>query len=452
MTAAPNGTRNDAAASAEVGLSSRERSGPPRGRRKRPTSRPWCSGPEPPDKERGLPPLPEEPVVDPAVKTAAAEEVVDAAAQGGRQSPRAGPRAGLSPGAVHRRPGIPSDPRRSSAGPAGRRAGPARGRAPARLRARASTRRRRRRRPADRPAPTGRAPRRQRPGDRSRAAPGRAGQSAADARRRRTPPSAPIRAGTHRITAIYGGPKFAPRQYQASDGTKITVITGGVNIVTNDPKQGTIDVESDSAIIWNKPKPGSPRQRVGPERRAHPGARRPDGGLPRGARHRPPGPAEAAGLGRPDGLSRHARPTIDYIADRFIALDAEVNLFAPGPDRADQDQHAADRPVPPAGRRARRADDAPVAFEADPRAAVGLDRQPVRQAGLSVHQPVDRPEEGPQRQRPARPGRRRPRRRPAHRPGGSTPRQNFFFMGPVPGLLLAAVTSPTPTTSTRRSG
>ncbi len=103
-----------------------------------------------------------------------------------------------------------------------------------------------------------------------------------------------------------------------------------MNIVTNDPKQGTIDVEADRAIIWNKPKPGSPQPR-GSGRTAR-SSRRPT------TRWRSISRATSSPARDPRKLQgqddqtvyRATRAYYDYIADRFIGLDAEVNVFAPG--------------------------------------------------------------------------------------------------------------------------
>jgi hypothetical protein len=143
------------------------------------------------------------------------------------------------------------------------------------------------------------------------------------------PPEAPILPGTRRITTIYGGPNFSPRRYQASDGTFITVITGGVNIVTSDPKQGTIDVESDSAIIWNKPKPDTIPARVGPNGEI---VQAPDDPMEVYLEGHVVFRRDRRTLqGRDDQETFLAkRAYYDYVSDRFLGLDAEINLFAPG--------------------------------------------------------------------------------------------------------------------------
>ena len=141
--------------------------------------------------------------------------------------------------------------------------------------------------------------------------------------------AAPILPGMRRITTIYGGPNFKINRHAASDGTLIYVITGGVNIVTNDPIRGTIDIESDRAIIWNKPKPDSPQAQVGP-----------NGGIIKSADDPMEVYLEGHVIFRQDRRKLQGRDDqttylanrayYDHVADRFIGLDAQVNLFAPG--------------------------------------------------------------------------------------------------------------------------
>ncbi len=279
----------------------------------------------PPDDLHGLPPLPEETVADPAVKRAAAEQTVDSLPKVDDTRPARVREPGYRQVQFIDGPGfpqLPGDP--PPAPPADAPARPAEAPPPDFG-------------PAIDPVPPSPPPR-DRPAPpaapRNRAATDLEPLPGMPANRPRTPappeaPLSPIQPGTRRVTAIYGGRDFAPRQYQASDGTKITVMTGGVNIVTNDPKQGTIDVEADSAIIWQKPKPGSPPQRVGPSGEL---VQAPDDPLEVYLEghvivRRDPRKLQGAD---DQTVYRATRAYIDYIADRCIAIDAEVNVFAPG--------------------------------------------------------------------------------------------------------------------------
>ncbi len=277
------------------------------------------------EESHGLPPLPEEAIRDPAVKLAAAEDVAEPKPDDTRPARVREP--GYRQVQFIDGPGFPqlpgepppappaNDPARRGA-PAPDDFGPAIDAAPPSRPGAGGAR------PAVPDTPRGA------PATELEPLPG------IPANRPRTPappeaPLAPIMPGTRRITTIYGGPNFAPRQYQASDGTKITVITGGVNIVTNDPKQGTIDVESDNAIIWNKPKPGSPPQRVGPEGELIQAPDDPMEVYLEGHVILRRDPRKLQGSDD-QTVYRATRAYYDYMADRFIGLDAEVNVFAPG--------------------------------------------------------------------------------------------------------------------------
>jgi lipopolysaccharide export system protein LptA len=65
----------------------------------------------------------------------------------------------------------------------------------------------------------------------------------------------PILPGTQRITRIFprnGGPDFSYESLKTVDGVSIAVIRGGVEIVSEAPQFGIIDVSADSAIIWRR--------------------------------------------------------------------------------------------------------------------------------------------------------------------------------------------------------
>ena len=141
--------------------------------------------------------------------------------------------------------------------------------------------------------------------------------------------NAPILPGTQRITTVYGGPKFTIERFMSSDGTSIAVIRGGVNIVTTDPVRGTSDIESDSAIIWTKPKPNSPPARVGPSGEMIQAPDDPMEVYLEGHVIYRNDPRKQQG--RDDQKTFLAkRAYYDYISDRFLGLDAQVNIFAAG--------------------------------------------------------------------------------------------------------------------------
>lgn len=285
--------------------------------------------PATPDAPPGLPPLPEVAPTDPAVSRAGAEEPdkPKPAAEDNRpvrlREPGYrpvqfidGPGFPDSPGAPANRPAaapaIPDGPPPADFGPA---LGPMPGAAP-RVDGPAAPAR-----PGDAPATELDALPDIPPNTTPAPAPGS----------RAAPPTTtgPVLPGTQRITTIYGGPKFTIERFMSSDGTSIAVIRGGVNIVTNDPVRGTSDIESDSAIIWTKPKPNSPPARVGPSGEM---VQAPDDPMEvylEGHVIYRNDPRKQ--MGRDDQKTFLAkRAYYDYITDRFIGLDAQVNVFAAG--------------------------------------------------------------------------------------------------------------------------
>lgn len=72
-----------------------------------------------------------------------------------------------------------------------------------------------------------------------------------------TPPFQP---GLQRLISIV--PRDGPQNYRiwtlpkTDDGTLTTMVSGGVQIVVEDPKFGTVDIVADRAVIWTKPAAG----------------------------------------------------------------------------------------------------------------------------------------------------------------------------------------------------
>lgn len=75
--------------------------------------------------------------------------------------------------------------------------------------------------------------------------------------------------GTQRAWNVYprNGGNLAIETRQASDGTTVSVIRGGVNIVSQDERNGLLDLSSDNAVIWSERNPdggiGAPGGGVG---------------------------------------------------------------------------------------------------------------------------------------------------------------------------------------------
>jgi hypothetical protein len=146
------------------------------------------------------------------------------------------------------------------------------------------------------------------------------------------PPAAPILPGTQRVTSIYArvGPNFSLNVLpKTADGTVITVIRGGVNIVTEAPKLGTVDIEADSVIIWRKAKPEESLTRIDLEGRVTESEDDPMEVYLEGHVIFRQDARELQG--KDDQKTYHAeRAYYDYRADRFLGIDAQVDLFAPG--------------------------------------------------------------------------------------------------------------------------
>jgi hypothetical protein len=146
-------------------------------------------------------------------------------------------------------------------------------------------------------------------------------------------PDAPIVPGTgnQRVTSILGkaGPNYTQEEVTASDGTRIITIRGGVNLVTEDVKMGVIDIEADSAVIFIPPDPGGKLDRVGPHGELIQHSNKPmevylEGHvvLRRDARTL---------QGKDDQATFFANQAYyDYRADRFLGLDAKIELYSPG--------------------------------------------------------------------------------------------------------------------------
>ena len=66
-------------------------------------------------------------------------------------------------------------------------------------------------------------------------------------------PGVPITPGTQRVTRIFsrsGQPLDMHKLATSPDGAETYIVRNGVNIVTQAPKFGIIDIEADAAIIW----------------------------------------------------------------------------------------------------------------------------------------------------------------------------------------------------------
>ena len=149
---------------------------------------------------------------------------------------------------------------------------------------------------------------------------------------RRTPvPRSPFLPGTQRVTQIFprtGSPNFKLERL-VSNGTETIIIRGGVRIVTQAPAFGIIELASDSAVIWRKLDPksvGVIRDGTGKELDD---ARQPMEFYLEGDVVVKQDERKVAGNG--DQKTYRAKQAYyDLLTERFVALDAELFMFAPG--------------------------------------------------------------------------------------------------------------------------
>ena len=143
----------------------------------------------------------------------------------------------------------------------------------------------------------------------------------------------PITPGTQRVTSINtrgGRPLDISRIAILPDGTEVYVCRGGVNIVTRAEKLGIIDIEADQAVIWR-----------GPDREKGEPIQGPNGEWIDDANKQPmevylegnviirQDQRKLAGKGDQRTL-RAPKVYYNFLTDRFLAHDAELDFFAQG--------------------------------------------------------------------------------------------------------------------------
>ena len=145
-------------------------------------------------------------------------------------------------------------------------------------------------------------------------------------------PTAPILPGSQRVTNIFprSGRKpdvtFLPEQ---ADGTRVVIYRGGINMVTNSPQFGVVDIEAESAVVWRHPDPKKGQEVYGPNGELIENAKQPmevylEGNVIfRQDENKVAGKADQR-------TYRAPRAYYDFLRDRFVALNGEVDLFAPG--------------------------------------------------------------------------------------------------------------------------
>ena len=172
-------------------------------------------------------------------------------------------------------------------------------------------------------------------------APGREGEPAPPANRRggrerkddepAEAPIIPIDPGSRRVTRISprnGGPDFRVEFLPKTGDQDTVVIRGGVNIVSEAPGFGWLDISADSAIIWRRVDPDGPgivRTANGEE---IDDAKQPMEVYLEGNVEVLQDERKVAGNGDQKKY-KAKRAFYDIQSDRFVALDAELNMFNP---------------------------------------------------------------------------------------------------------------------------
>ncbi|CAN5756823.1 hypothetical protein BH23PLA1_BH23PLA1_10050 [soil metagenome] len=142
-------------------------------------------------------------------------------------------------------------------------------------------------------------------------------------------PASPIMPGSLRVINIFGrdGPRLLNYDVlpRGADGTLTTIVTGGVQMIVEDEKRGTIDISADRAVIWTRPKGGSA---VGVGMSSQ-GADDPLEVYLEGNVLILQDKREIAGQEDQNSI-KATRLYYDIRLDRFLLIDGEIEQFAPG--------------------------------------------------------------------------------------------------------------------------
>ena len=104
---------------------------------------------------------------------------------------------------------------------------------------------------------------------------------------------------------------------------------GGINLVTRTPKSGTIDIEADEAVIWRGPDPKKGEPAIGPYGETWvDDSRQPMEVYLEGNVVLRQDENKFAGKGDQRTV-RAPRLYYDFLTDRFLAPNAEIDMFAP---------------------------------------------------------------------------------------------------------------------------
>jgi hypothetical protein len=145
-------------------------------------------------------------------------------------------------------------------------------------------------------------------------------------------PLLPFIPGTQRVTTVAprSGRELSSTRTVRPDGVEVYVFRGGINLVTRSPRLGIIDIEADEAVIWR-----------GPEREKGQAVRGPNGEWIDDDKRQPmevyleghvilrQDQNKWAGKGDQRTM-RAPRVYYDFLADRFLAHDAQLDIYNAG--------------------------------------------------------------------------------------------------------------------------
>ena len=143
---------------------------------------------------------------------------------------------------------------------------------------------------------------------------------------------APVTPGSQRVTSIYprsGRQTDVKILPPTADGTRTVIYRGGVNVVSQSPQYGTVDLEADNAVIWRHPDPKKGEPVTGPHGEVVEDPDQPmeiylEGNvIVRQDENKFAGKADQKTF-------RAERLFYDFVTDRIMADKAEVDMFAPG--------------------------------------------------------------------------------------------------------------------------
>jgi len=145
-------------------------------------------------------------------------------------------------------------------------------------------------------------------------------------------PTAPILPGSQRVTSIFprSGRKVDIQLLDPTpDGTRVVIYRGGIMMITKTPQFGTVDLEAESAVVWRHPDPKKGEEVRGPNGELIEDANQPMEVYLEGNVVLRQDENKVAGKGD-QRTFRAPRAYYDFLTDRFVALNGEADVFAPG--------------------------------------------------------------------------------------------------------------------------